>query len=138
MIVEMELKEIQINQEFPAQQIIILGEKNGERAFPIYIGSNEALAMDLAVRKIKTPRPLTHELIINIINALGVELKYILVDDLRNDTFHGKLVILDRDGNEILVDSRPSDAIVLACWLDRPIFVAEKVLSQVCRREEEF
>lgn len=137
MLVAMELREIQINEESPAHQIIILAEKSGTRAFPIYIGAHEAMAMDLAVRKIRPPRPLTHDLIVNVLKGVGVELKHVVVDDLHHDTFHGKLVLQDPKGKEIIVDSRPSDAIVLASRLDRPIFVAEEVLEEVCHRYEE-
>ncbi|MCD6386516.1 bifunctional nuclease family protein, partial [Candidatus Sumerlaeota bacterium] len=118
MFVEMELREIQINEESPGHQIIIISEKNGNRSFPIYIGSHEAMAMDLAVRKIHPPRPLTHDLITNILEGLGVTLERVLIDDLRNDTFHGKLVLRDPAGKEVIIDSRPSDAIVLASRLE--------------------
>lgn len=137
MFIEMELREIQINEESPGHQIIILSEKNGTRAFPIYIGSHEAMAMDLAVRKIRPPRPLTHDLIVNILEGLGVSLERVLVDDLRNDTFHGKLVLRDSAGKEVIIDSRPSDAIVLASRLGRPIFVEERVLLEVSHEMED-
>ncbi len=132
-MIEMELREIQINEESPGHQIIILGEKEGNRVFPIFIGSHEALAMDLAVRHIVPPRPLTHDLIANILDGLNVRLDRVLVDDLRNDTFHGKLVLQNPEGEETIIDSRPSDAIVLASRLERPIFVAQKVIDEVSR-----
>ena len=136
-MVEMELREIQINEESPGHQIIIIGEKYGNRSFPIYIGSHEAIAMDLAVRKIAPPRPLTHDLIVNILTGLGLKLERVLIDDLRLDTFHGKLVILDSNGEEIFIDSRPSDAIVLASRMGCPIYVADRVLDEVSREYEE-
>ncbi len=136
MLVEMELREIQINEESLAHQIIILGEKDGKRVFPIYIGHTEAMAMDFAIRKIDPPRPLTHNLIINILEGLNVTLKHVIVCDLRNDTFYGNLVLTDAEGNEVIIDSRPSDAIVLASRLDIPIFVDEKVLNEVSHEED--
>ncbi|GAB4322421.1 MAG: bifunctional nuclease family protein [Candidatus Sumerlaeia bacterium] len=134
--VEMELREIQIS-ELGHHQIILLGEKNGDRAFPIYIGSFEALAMDLAVRNKQTPRPMTHDLICNIVDELGYRFDRVLVDALRDDTFFGKVVLVGPDGREVWVDSRPSDAIVLAAKRRLPIFVATEVLDSVIRSEDD-
>jgi bifunctional DNase/RNase len=131
MLIEMELREIQMSENLSGHQIIILAEKGGTRTFPIYIGFYEAFAMDNAVRRVKTIRPLTHDLIWNILDGMGVSLKRIIVDDLKNDTFFGKLVIADHDGREILIDSRPSDALVLASRRSVPIFVEERVLEEV-------
>lgn len=136
MMVEMELREIQIS-EAGNHQIIILGEKEGARLFPIYIGFFEAAAMDQAVHGIRTPRPMTHDLIYNIVEGLECRLKRILVDQLLDDTFHGKLVVETPDGREVQIDSRPSDAIVLACKRGLPIFVAQDVLDQVVSHQEE-
>ena len=133
MLVEMELREIQISENPYWHQIIILGEKGGKRTFPIYIGFYEAYAMDIAVRGIRTPRPMTHDLIYNIIDGLELNMNRVLVDKLENDTFFGKLAIENGQGKEILIDSRPSDAIVLAAKRQLPIFVAEDVLNEVCR-----
>ena len=133
MLVEMELREIQISENPSGHQIIILGEKGGSRTFPIYIGFYEAYAMDIAVRGIHTPRPMTHDLIYNIIDGLELSMNRVLVDKLENDTFFGKLAIENGQGKEILIDSRPSDAIVLAAKRQLPIFVAEDVLNEVCR-----
>lgn len=133
MLVEMELREIQISENPSGHQIIILGEKGGRRSFPIYIGFYEAYAMDIAVRGIRTPRPMTHDLIYNIIDGLNLSMNRVLVDKLENDTFFGKLAIENGQGKEILIDSRPSDAIVLAAKRQLPIFVAEDVLDEVCR-----
>ena len=133
MLVEMELREIQISENPSGHQIIILGEKGGRRTFPIFIGFYEAYAMDIAVRGIRTPRPMTHDLIYNIIDGLELSMNRVLVDKLENDTFFGKLAIENGQGKEILIDSRPSDAIVLAAKRQLPIFVAEDVLNEVCR-----
>ena len=131
MLIEMELREIQISENISGHQIIILGEKDGNRVFPIYIGFYEAFAMDNAVRKVKTIRPMTHDLIWNIIDGIGVELIRVVVDELKNDTFFGKLIIKDHNEREIIIDSRPSDAIVLASKRNVPIFVEDQVLSEV-------
>jgi uncharacterized protein len=129
-MIEMELTRILIAENRDGQ-IIVLKEKNGERAFPIVIGFFEAAAIDRHVKEIPSPRPLTHDLVKLVIGALGGTLERIEVVDLRDSTFFGRLVI--RRGDErIEVDSRPSDAIALAVLAGVPIFVAEHVLDEVC------
>ena len=136
-LVEMELREIQMKDDAIGSQIIVLGEKNGEREFPIFIGYAEALALDLALHGYKNIRPMTHDLIFNIVDGLGAEMSHVIVDDLRQDTFFGKLVLRTAQGTQTVIDSRPSDAIVLATKRQLPIFVAEHVLDQVLRHQEE-
>lgn len=136
-LVEMELREIQMKDDAIGSQIIVLGEKNGSREFPIFIGYAEALALDLALHGYKNIRPMTHDLIYNIVDGLGAEMERVVVDDLRQDTFFGKLVVRTKDGGREVIDSRPSDAIVLATKRQLPIFVAEHVLEQVLRHQEE-
>jgi bifunctional DNase/RNase len=114
-----------------------LGEKNGTREFPIFIGYAEALALDLALHGYKNIRPMTHDLIYNLVDGLGAEMSHVVVDDLRQDTFFGKLVVKTAQGTQEVIDSRPSDAIVLATKRQLPIFVAEHVLDQVLRHQEE-
>lgn len=129
-MVEMELREIQISQA-TAHQIVVLEEKDGGRTFPIFIGPWEAHAAEDAVRQRQHLRPMTHDLILNVVEGLGAELEGVLVDSLAEDTFHGKLLLRTKDGKHLKVDSRPSDAIVLASRKQVPIFVAEEVLDQV-------
>ena len=136
-MIEMELREIHISHATP-YHLVVLEEKNGEgRAFPIYIGEGEAKAADNAIFQRKTPRPLTQDLIINVIEGLDCELEGIMVDALDNDTFHGKLLLRTSEGKHIKIDSRPSDAIVLATKAGVPIFVAEEVLESMHREEGE-
>jgi len=135
MLVEMELREIQIVDDPTRHQVIVLAEKNGQRAFPIYIGLFEASAMDLAVHGQKAPRPMTHDLIYNLLEGLGAQLVEVRVDELRNETFFGKLVVQKEDGDTILIDSRPSDALILAAKSNLPIFVEDTVLDEVCRED---
>lgn len=127
--VEMELREIQIVEDMARTQVIVLGEKEGRRAFPIFIGLNEAVAMDLAVRGEHTPRPLTHDLALNVITGVGATLERVLVTKLENDTFYGALELRLPDGTSARIDSRPSDAIVLATKVKASIFVEEQVLD---------
>ncbi len=130
-MVQMELSKIMIS-ETSDHQVIVLKEREGQRSFPIVIGLHEAWAIDRAVKGIPTPRPLTHDLIHNVIDGLGAGLYRIIINDLRNNTFYAKL-ILQKNGDSIEIDSRPSDAIALAMQRNTPIFVAEKVLEEVCR-----
>jgi len=132
-MVLMELSKILIT-ETSDHQIIVLKEKDGQRSFPIVIGINEAWAIDRAVKGITTPRPLTHDLIHNVIEGLNAGVVKVVINDLKNNTFYAKIVL---QGNSVLVeiDSRPSDAIALAMQKNTPIFVEKKVLEEVCGSE---
>jgi bifunctional DNase/RNase len=127
MEVEVELSRIIIN-ETSDQQVIVLKERNGERAFPIVIGIVEIFAIDRRLKGIKPPRPMTHDLLANIIDGLGAKVERIVIDDLRNHTFYAK-IHLGIDGRSVQIDSRPSDAIALCAALEAPIFVAEHVFD---------
>lgn len=135
MFVEMELREIQIVDDPARHQVVILVEKGGRRAFPIFIGLVEASAMDLAVHGQKAQRPMTHDLVYNVIDGLSAELLEVRVDELREETFFGKLVVRKENGEVVLIDTRPSDAMVLAAKRRLPIFVDDGVLSEVCRED---
>jgi hypothetical protein len=126
----MELSKILIT-ETSDYQVIWLREKGGQRSFPILIGIVEAAAIDRKVRDIRTPRPLTHDLLVNVLNGLDARLDRIVVSALRKNTFYAKL-ILQANGNAVEIDSRPSDAVALAVRLDAPIFVEDEVLEHVC------
>ena len=127
---QMELKRIMIT-ETSDQQVIVLKEKGGVREFPILIGIYEATAIDRSVKDIETPRPLTHDLLSSVMRNMGGRLERIVVNDLRDSTFFAKLMI-SRNGENIEVDSRPSDAIALAVHEKAPIFVDEEVVEAVC------
>ncbi len=129
-LVEVGLREIQLT-EGPGAQIMILSEVDGERQFPIFIGFSEMDALDRAIHGKSVPRPMTHDLIINVIEATGAELRRVIVDDLREDTFFAKLGLTLTDGTEALVDARPSDALVLAARKSVPIFVASHILDGI-------
>jgi len=129
MSVPMELSRILIT-ELGDQQVIFLKEIDGERSFPIMIGTNEALAIDRRLKGIETPRPMTHDLLANTIEALGGTVESILIKDIREHTFFATILIRC-DGEIVEIDSRPSDAIALGSALDTPIFVADKVINVV-------
>ena len=128
MAVRMELSRIFIR-EMTDVQIIELTEVDGDRTFPIVIGLPEAFAIERRLKGIEIPRPQTHDLLASVINHLGGKLKEILINDLLEGTFYAKLIIV-QDGQEIEVDSRPSDAIALGVAENVPIYVAEEVLAQ--------
>lgn len=129
MPVEMVLKRIIIS-EIHDQQFVELKEVDGGRRFTIVIGIFEATSIDRRVKKIASPRPLTHDLIANIIEEMGGELRDILISDLREHTYYAKLRVAV-NGEVIEIDSRPSDAIAVAVTAEVPIFVAEEVLDEV-------
>ncbi|MHC4931548.1 MAG: bifunctional nuclease family protein [Planctomycetota bacterium] len=128
-MVECELARIIIN-ENSDQQYIFLREKSGPRQFPIVIAIMEAMAIDRFVKEQATQRPLTHELLHETIHSLGASVKRIEVTKLQNQTFYAVLV-LQRNGTEIEIDARPSDAIALAVRNAARIYVHEDVLEEV-------
>ena len=128
MPVHMELKRIVIN-EVHDQQVIMLREVDGERSFPIVIGIFEATSIDRRVKGIQSPRPLTHDLLANVIDNLGGDLQDIFISELSEHTYFAKLRIR-KEGELIEVDCRPSDAIALAVTAKVPIFVAEGVIEE--------
>lgn len=131
MDVLMELSRILIT-EMGDQQVIFLREKGGERTFPILIGTGEALAIDRRLKHIPTPRPMTHDLLANVIEAMGGSLEKIVIGDLHEHTFIATLFIRCA-GDVIEVDARPSDAIALGVAYETPIYVAQHVLEEILR-----
>lgn len=111
------------------QGVVILKDLEGRRLLPIWIGILEATAIALEVEGIKPARPLTHDLLKNVLETLGVEVSMVLIHDLKDNTFYGQ-VILRAGDTTIEMDSRPSDAIALALRTHAPIFVSERVIEQ--------
>lgn len=109
--------------------IIILKDLEEKRALPIWVGIFEANAIALELEKIATPRPMTHDLIKNILEGLGATVQQIVVNDLKENTFFA-VIEVSYNGNTVNIDSRPSDAIALALRVNAPIFVTEKVVSK--------
>lgn len=128
-LIEMTLEGVRI--EFPSQRpIILLKEHKGNRYLPIWVGAFEASAIALELSNIKTPRPMTHDLIINILKNLDVSIDAIEVCDLRDNTFYAYLNLKYLKNKIIKVDSRPSDAIAIAVREKCKILTAEHVLNQ--------
>ncbi len=111
------------------QRVVILKEKMAERYLPIWIGPAEADAIAVKLQGVNVPRPLTHDLLSSVIDTLGATIESIIVSELRNDTFYAK-IILNIDGGQMEVDSRPSDALALAVRVEAPIYVEEEVLDK--------
>jgi uncharacterized protein len=109
--------------------IIILKDTEEKKALPIWVGIFEANAIALELEKTSTPRPMTHDLIKNILDGLGIGVRQVVVNDLKDNTFFA-VIELNANGNVVNIDSRPSDAIALALRMNAPIFVAEKVVAQ--------
>jgi uncharacterized protein len=132
-MIEMDFYELRLD-ETGADQIIILKEKNGERMMPILIGYYEAQSIHLALNDIHIQRPLTHDLSVNIIEALKAKVERVVVSDLRDSTFYARIHFSTSHGS-IDVDSRPSDAIAIAVRINAPIFVAKDLLEQISKNK---
>ena len=110
-------------------RIVELREEGGDRILPIWIGPFEAESITLQLQSVDVPRPLTHDLLKSMITLLGAEVQQVIINDLNNDTFYARIV-LDVDGDDIEVDSRPSDAIALAVRCSVPVVVADHVMDK--------
>src|SRR5436305_7144181 len=108
--------------------IVILKDIGGETVLPIWVGVYEANAIALEIEKITTPRPMTHDLIKNVLTGLDALIHKVVVTELKDDTFFA-VICLEREGHVVSIDSRPSDALALALRMDCPIFVDDQVLK---------
>src|SRR6202040_1174018 len=108
--------------------IVILKDVAGESVLPIWVGVYEANAIALEMEKVTTPRPMTHDLIKNVLVGLETQVHKVVVTELREDTFYA-VIWIERQGSVISIDSRPSDALALALRVDCPIFVEDEVLK---------
>ena len=108
--------------------IVILKDANSDTVLPIWVGVFEASAIQMEIEKVSTPRPMTHDLIKNVLSGLDAHVHKVVVTELKDDTFYA-VIWMERDGRIISVDSRPSDALALALRVDCPIYVDEEVLK---------
>ncbi len=108
--------------------IVVLKDVGGDSVLPIWVGPYEANAIAMEIEKVTTPRPMTHDLIKNLLIGLDTRVHKIVVNELRDDTFFA-VIWMERDGKVISIDSRPSDALAVALRVDCPIFVDEGVLK---------
>ena len=107
--------------------IVLLKDAQGSAVLPIWVGVYEANAIALEIEKVQTPRPMTHDLLRNVLLGLNVSVRKVVVSDLRDDTFFA-LIWIEREGHMMSIDARPSDALALALRVDCPIFVDDTVL----------
>jgi bifunctional DNase/RNase len=134
-MIEVKVESIQVSL-MTEHRVILLREVDSERLLPIWIGPFEAEAIAIRLRDIEVARPLTHDLLGNVIAEMGGEVSHIAVTDLRNDTFYARITV-NVNGSPLEIDSRPSDAIALAVRVDVPIFVEEDVMARAGIVQEE-
>jgi uncharacterized protein len=117
-------------------RLVILKDPNGDRYLPIWIGPCEADAITIELQDVPSQRPLTHDLLKSTIRELGGRVLHILINDLRNDVYYARIVV-DVNGKQMEIDSRPSDAIALAVRVKSPIFVADTVMDKAAIEPDE-
>jgi bifunctional DNase/RNase len=127
-MIEMQVMGIAIDTR-SGSPIVVLNDKENRKALPIWIGSAEASAIIRKIENIQVARPMTHDLIINLIEVAGYTITRIEIDDVDKETYFANIIMTNDEGKELQVDSRPSDAIALAIRADAPIFVSTKVLA---------
>ncbi len=127
MEIEMTIKGLMID-PITNMPIVILKDKEGDRVLPIWVGIFEANAIALQIENIATPRPMTHDLLKNVLSDLEASVQKIVVSELRDNTFYA-MIYINRNDSILAVDSRPSDAIALALRTRSPIFVEESVVE---------
>lgn len=127
-MIELVLNKIKID-ETRNEQVIVFREKDGTRFLPVVIGVAEVNAIKMKLSGIRPPRPLTHDLILQVIDQLGAKLNKVVIDKLQHNTFFAKLY-LKRGNDEVVVDARPSDSVALALRAEVPIFTEEEVIGE--------
>jgi bifunctional DNase/RNase len=134
-LVQVEIDSVRVSL-MSQQRIVILRDKKTERFLTIWIGPCEADAITVELQSVEVARPLTHDLLKSVIGQMGGKIKHIIVNDLRNDIFYARIIVA-LNGNEMEIDSRPSDAIALAVRAKVPIFVAESVMQKAAITPDE-
>ena len=127
MQIEMTIKGLMVD-PITNMPIVLLRDKDGQRVLPIWVGVFEANAIALQIENVTTPRPMTHDLLRNVIHDLKAEIRKIVVSDLKENTFYA-LIHLDVHGEPLAIDARPSDAIALALRARAPIYVEDRVID---------
>ena len=135
-MIQIELSKIIIDEK-RQDQIIVLKEKNGTRQFPIVIGFLEASSIKMKLSGLNPPRPMTHDLIMSVIENLNATVDQLIIDKMIKNTFHAKIILKTKNGRKKTVDTRPSDGVAIAVRAGAPIFVEEEVLEKAMLFEEE-
>jgi bifunctional DNase/RNase len=134
MAVEMKIKGLMID-PVSSMPIIILKNTEGDSVLPIWVGIFEANAIAMQLENVVSPRPMTHDLLKNVIEGLKAEISRIVITDLKDNTFFAS-IFLERNGDSLCIDSRPSDAMALALRAEAPIFVEQSVLEKSASPEQ--
>lgn len=129
MLVEVRVKSLGLDRR-TASPVVILQETNGERVLPIWIGPSEASAIAMRLAGMEYDRPLTHDLLVTIVNGMGGKLDRIIIDRVENQTYFAELLIR-REDEVVQVDARPSDSIAVALRMEAPIFAREELLERI-------
>jgi len=127
--IQMEILGLSTSPSSGGAYALILNETDGNRRLPIIIGTFEAQAIALELEHIKPPRPMTHDLLRNVVQSFNTYVKQVFINELKEGTFYAE-IIYDFNGKDVHMDARPSDAIALAIRFNAPIFVADEVLSE--------
>ena len=128
-MIELVLSKIKID-ETRNEQVIVFKEKDGTRFLPVVIGMAEVNAIKMKLSGIKPPRPLTHDLLLQVVEKMDGKLEKVVIDRLQQNTFFAKLLFKNSKDDEISVDARPSDSVALALRADVPVFVEEEVIGE--------
>jgi hypothetical protein len=128
MLIEMTVEGIRVSL-MTYQRVVILKEKEHDRYLPIWIGPAEADAITVRLQEVQVARPLTHDLLRDVMEKLGAHVEYVVVNDLADDTFYARIIV-SVNGEKMEIDSRPSDAIALAVRVQVPIFAEDAVLDR--------
>lgn len=135
-MVEVKVDAVRVNL-MGSHRVVILKDLDSERFLPIWIGQPEADAITVHLTDTKVARPLTHDLIVNMIRDLGATVRYVVVNELRDDTFYARVMIRTREGKDLSIDSRPSDAIAIAVRVGCSIYVDDDIMAQHGQEPEE-
>jgi bifunctional DNase/RNase len=127
-MVEVKIESIRVSL-MSQYRVVILKDAESNRYLPIWIGPYEADAITIHLQDVQVPRPLTHDLVIKVIDELGAKVERVIVSDLHNDTFYAR-IMLTVNGKEVSIDARPSDAIAVAVRADCSIFVEDDVMDR--------
>jgi bifunctional DNase/RNase len=128
-MIELQLSRIMVD-ETRNEQVIVFREKTGTRYLPVVIGMAEVNAIKLKLSGVNPPRPMTHDLLIQILAKLGVKLEKIIIDRLHDNTFYAKIYLTSAGKEAIVIDARPSDSVALAVRTGAPIFADEEVVEK--------
>lgn len=128
-MIELVLSKIKVD-ENRHEQLVVFREKDGNRFLPVVIGLPEIHAIKLKLGNVKPPRPMTHDLMLKVIQELDGKIVKVVIDKLENNTFHAKIHIIKEGSREVVIDSRPSDSVAIALRAQVPVFAEEEVLNK--------